>query len=292
MTLRMILATAAMTLTALTATASVDKVVYGDDNRLDIYEVSDTNLLNLAKATAAHVSNRNVEDLRNGQVKLSGSKLNVCSDEKFDGQLTAGRCSGFLVEHKGKQYLVTAGHCMTSQSDCNGYKWVFDYTMTSADQTEHKINKDSVYSCKRIVDQKLSRSTSNDYAVVELDRKVTGRTPLKFRTSGKVNNGEEIVVIGHPSGLPSKISGDAFVRNNSNSVYFASNLDTFGGNSGSAVFNARTGEVEGILVRGHNDYTYRRGPDGNSCRAPEYCSMDGCRGEDVTRTTAIGFFQN
>lgn len=292
MKLRMILTTAAMTFAALTATAATsDKVVYGEDNRLDIFEVTNPMHLKLAKATAALVKSYSVEDMRDGQSKLSGGSLNVCSDEKFDGQMTAAFCSGFLVDHNSKQYFVTAGHCIDSQRSCEGIKFVFDYTVTKAGQTTHKVPTSSVYSCKKLVDRVLSRSNSNDYAVVELDREVTGRDALSFRTSGKVNNGEEILVIGHPSGLPSKVADGAFVRNNSNSIYFASNLDTFGGNSGSAVFNGRTGEVEGILVRGHNDYTYRTGPDGNRCKAPEYCSMDGCRGEDVTRTTAIKFFQ-
>ncbi|PIK15751.1 serine protease [Halobacteriovorax sp. JY17] len=290
MKLRMI-AAAALAFTALTVNASMDKVVYGEDNRLDIFETTNPTHLKLAKATAALVKSYNVQDMRNGEAKLSGGSLSVCSDEKFNGQLTAAFCSGFLVNHEGKQFMVTAGHCVTSQSDCTGTKFVFDYAVTAAGQTEHKVNTSSVYSCKKLIDRQLNRSNQNDYAVIELSKEVTDREALSFRTTGKINNGEEILVIGHPSGLPTKVAGDAFVRNNNNSTYFATNLDTFGGNSGSAVFNARTGEVEGILVRGHNDYTYRTGPDGKRCKAPEYCSMDGCRGEDVTRTTSIEFFQ-
>lgn len=287
----MILTAAVISLSALTAQASVDKVVYGEDNRLDIFEVSNAMHLKLAKATAGLVKSYSVEDMRDGQSKLSGGSLSVCSDEKFDGQMTAAFCSGFLVDHKGEQYLVTAGHCISSQRDCEGMRFVFDYNVKSEGQTQHKVPTSSVYKCDELVDRVLSRSDNNDYSVVKLDREVTDREALTFRTEGKISNGEEILVIGHPSGLPTKVAGDAFVRKNNSSVFFSTNLDTFGGNSGSAVFNARTGEVEGILVRGHNDYTRRRGPDGNMCKAPEYCSMDGCRGEDVTRTTAIKFFQ-
>ncbi|WP_127716201.1 serine protease [Halobacteriovorax sp. HLS] len=286
MKLRMILTTAVMTLTALTAQASMDKVVYGEDNRLDIFEVTNPMHLKLAKATAGLVKSYSVEDMRDGQSKLSGGSLSVCSDEKFDGQMTAAFCSGFLVDHKGEQFFVTAGHCIDSQRACEGIKFVFDYNVQTPGQTQHKVPTSSVYSCKKLVDRVLSRSNSNDYAVVKLDRKVEDREALTFRTEGKVSTGEEILVIGHPSGLPTKVAGDAFVRNNNNSIYFSSNLDTFGGNSGSAVFNARTGEVEGILVRGEQDYVFR-----NGCKAPKYCEMDSCRGEDVTRTTAINFFK-
>jgi hypothetical protein len=62
------------------------------------------------------------------------------------------------------------------------------------------------------------------------------------------------------------------------------NLDTYGGNSGSPVFNHRTGEVEGILVRGENDYVY---DPGQGCQVSNRCASDVCRGEDVTYITNV-----
>ncbi|MFN8369647.1 MAG: S46 family peptidase [Bacteriovoracaceae bacterium] len=85
-------------------------------------------------------------------------------------------------------------------------------------------------------------------------------------------------------GLPTKISDGANVRTNNNPKYFVANLDTYGGNSGSAVFNTKTGEVEGILVRGENDYVY---DSAQGCRVSNKCTNAGCRGEDVTRITNI-----
>ena len=55
--------------------------------------------------------------------------------------------------------------------------------------------------------------------------------------------------------------------------------DTFGGNSGSGVYLADTGEVAGILVRGETDYVL----DSNlNCYHVNYCSETGCSGEDST----------
>ena len=93
-----------------------------------------------------------------------------------------------------------------------------------------------------------------------------------------------MLVIGHPSGLPTKIANRAYVRSNSHAAFFQANLDTYGGNSGSAVFDALTGVVEGILVRGERDYIYdydRR------CMISKKCPDDGCRGEDVSRITRV-----
>lgn len=272
-------------------TLAVDKVVYGEDNRLDIFEVTNPMHLKLAKATAAMVNNSNLEQTSADSVKLSGSPLKVCSDEKFNGQITPASCSGFLVEHNDKQYMVTAGHCVSSESACKRISWVFDFAKTSADQTEYTVSKESVYKCTRLVERKLISSTSDDYAVLELDRKVMDREALSFRTNGDIQEGEEVMVIGHPTGLPSKVADGSYVRESKNRVYFVANLDTFAGNSGSAVFNSNSGEVEGILVRGHTDYTWRRGEDGKSCQAPVYCGMEECRGEDVTKITSIDFFR-
>ena len=72
------------------------------------------------------------------------------------------------------------------------------------------------------------------------------------------------------------------MRDPSPDGYFVANLDTYGGNSGSAVFNATSGKVEGILVRGENDYVWR-----GSCRVSNKCPADGCRGEDVTKVSAL-----
>lgn len=269
----------------------MNKVIYGEDNRLDIFEVTNSMHLRLAKATAGKVANYNLDEQVNGTYKMTGSRLNVCDGDKFDNQITSATCSGFLVESNGKEYLVTAGHCINSDRECSSHKWVFDYALNDASQKDIYVGKDSVYSCKRLVERKLESSTGADYAVLELDRKVTGREPLRVRKTGAIENGDEILVIGHPTGLPSKVAGDAFVRDSSKSAYFETNLDTFAGNSGSAVFNARTGDVEGILVRGHTDYKSSRDSNGNYCRTPVVCEMDSCRGEDVTKITIIKEFQ-
>jgi hypothetical protein len=77
-----------------------------------------------------------------------------------------------------------------------------------------------------------------------------------------------------------KVAAGAAVRDNTPSAFFVANLDTYGGNSGSPVFNSVTHEVEGILVRGEADFVQQ-----GNCRVSLVCPSTGCRGEDVTRTT-------
>src|SRR5690606_3208625 len=139
------------------------------------------------------------------------------------------------------------------------------------------------YSCAKIINRSLNGATQDDWALLQLDRKVTDRSPLTYRTSGKPNVQDPLVVIGHPTGVPTKIADGANVRS-LKGTYFVANLDTFGGNSGSAVFNAETGVVEGILVRGTTDYVYDRE---QKCQVSNVCTNSGCRGEDVTYITNI-----
>lgn len=260
------------------------EVVYGEDDRLDLYDVTDLVHYEIAASTAAMLPPRALKKANDGSYEISAQTLEeqgICAGEKFSDQPTAAYCSGFLV---GDDLLVTAGHCVETANDCSTYKWVFDYGYTDASHKLDSINEDSVYSCKKIVERKLDGRRGSDYALIQLDRKVVGKTPLKVRTTGEVAKDTPLVVIGHPTGLPTKVAAGAWVRENNQSAYFVANLDTFGGNSGSAVFDSKTGVVEGILVRGEQDYTYDRA---KQCLVPKVCSNTGCSGEDVTRITEI-----
>lgn len=262
-------------------------VIYGEDNRQDVFESRNSAFVELSKSTAAMISTDNLKSLSSGEIQISAASLQsrgICAKERFSKQITAANCSGFLV---APNVLVTAGHCIKSDYDCSASKWVFDFKVDHADQTTVTVPSSAVYSCKKIISRSLDSSTKDDYAVIELNRKASDRRPLAFRKRGKIARGASLVVIGHPTGLPTKIADGAKVRSHS-TKFFVANLDTYGGNSGSAVFNTRTSEVEGILVRGDNDYVY----DSNlGCQVSNVCTDDACRGEDVTYITNIEALQ-
>jgi V8-like Glu-specific endopeptidase len=268
------------------------KVIYGLDDRLDVYQVSDPAILELSRSTAAMIA---TEDLPASSARrrwfrpraktgvvISGPSLEsrgICASERFSQQPSAANCSGFLVS---ENLIVTAGHCVREESDCKNYKWVFDYKVSSPESSSVALSQNNIYGCKKIVETVLDPITKNDYAVIELDRSVRDRNPLALRKEGTVGVGDSLIVMGHPSGLPTKIAAGANVRS-LQGTFFVGNLDTYGGNSGSAVFNAQTLEVEGVLVRGETDYV--AGPDG--CRVSYIIDNDQGRGEDVTYITNI-----
>lgn len=245
-------------------------LIYGKDNRTEINEYYEKSFRDKSNSVALRVSKRRLTVDRNDSnrilfpnVSLENAMPEICKDERFIEQTTLGTCSGFLV---GPKTLVTAGHCVVNEKECADNKWVFGF---KNGVTELASNQ--VYSCKKIITQRYVYDAKevSDYAVIELDRPVSGYVPLKTRKFGRVLLNTPLLVIGHPMGLPMKITDGAVVsRMNEKELtkkwsslkmrshYFTTNLDSYGGNSGSPVFNQKTGEVEGILIQGADDFIY------------------------------------
>jgi hypothetical protein len=292
------------------AFAGVD-AIYGVDNRQEVYESSEAHQI-LAQSTASMIAEaemsrdpskpglvqlaqHTLRDWLEGDNKSNGAKLfsstlenasgggvKFCEGTRFVEQSNPAMCSGFLI---APDLIVTAGHCVEVENFCENYRWVFDFKTDKETQTAgFDIKEEDIYKCKKVVSNALINVLGLDYGVIQLDRQVTGREPLEIRNDQEIDEKQEILVIGNPSGLPTKVAAGANVRNTNHPSFFSSNLDTFQGNSGSAVFNAQTGVVEGILVRGEEDYVpnYQK-----MCIEAKVCDTDDCRGEDVTRITAI-----
>ncbi|MBI4679108.1 MAG: trypsin-like peptidase domain-containing protein [Elusimicrobia bacterium] len=257
------------------------EVIYGDDDRLDIYQVNNAKLLKMADSTAALFEGYNVK-VEGAKALLTtrhyGDALRLCKEEPFYEQRTGAFCSGSLV---GPDLLMTAGHCVETEEACKDAKFVFGFGVKKKGELPESVPATEVYGCAKLVGR-AQVDDGADWALVKLDRRVLSHTPLKLNRTGKIENKTLLIVIGHPAGLPTKIAGGASVRDASPDGYFVANLDTYGGNSGSAVFNASTGLVEGILVRGENDYVWK-----GDCRVSNKCPADGCRGEDVTKISAV-----
>lgn len=272
-----------------------NKVIYGKDDRLDLYGVQNETYKKVADSTVALVFAKDVQiDANTGVAQLTtenyGTANGLCQSEQFYDQPTAAFCSGSLV---GPDLIMTAGHCIGAPNDpsiaCENVKFVFGFGVQTQGIYPTSVDANEVYNCSQVV-ARLQDDKGADYALVRLDRTVGNHSPLKIERSGKIKLKTPLVVIGHPYGLPTKVAGGATVRSvKAKAKYFVANLDTYGGNSGSAVFNADSGLIEGILVRGQTDFKY---DSVQECSLSNVCSDEtGCASgnhfEDVTAISAL-----
>lgn len=284
------------------------QVIYGEDNRKDIYQpANDSKMVKLSRATVALVRKTDIQDYvptpeeeptgagnNNDSASLPdatrkklvgktfGAYFDLCPSEPFHSQPSVAFCSGFLV---GPDLMATAGHCIQNEIDCNKLAFVFGYAFRSETDDPTVVDESNIFYCKEIVKTTMN-SDGPDYAIVKLDRRVTSVEPLNIRREGALSIRDEVTVIGNPSGIPTKIASGASVREGGNEGYFIANLDTYGGNSGSAVFNSETAVLEGILVRGETDFVF----SDKGCYVSNVCAEDGCMGEHVTRAAAFSQF--
>lgn len=262
--------------------ASLEKqrVIYGTDDRKDFHEIKDPEVLDNVKSVVALFEKNQVRDMGDGTSEISvqkfGDAFDLCVGEKFREQPIGAFCSGFLV---APDIICTAGHCATDIQNVRDTRFVFGFRMNSPGQATTRINNSDIYSGESLIGRELTDDGA-DWALVKLDRPVANARIVTIRKEGKIDDESGVYVIGHPCGLPLKQAGNAVVRSNSKETHMVCNLDTYGGNSGSPVFNNNTHVAEGILVRGERDFV----TIGN-CDVSNICPTTGCRGEDVTRTT-------
>jgi hypothetical protein len=262
------------------AVKNQQRVIYGTDGRQDLFAVKSTKVRGVADAVAALVKAGDLQAMPGGGFELRTTsyrdEFDLCADEPFAAQPLGCFCSGFLV---AKDVIATAGHCVKSAADLAGLRFVFGFRMKDKARANTTFGADDVYEGKEILGRQLV-GDGPDWALVRLKRAVVGRVPLAVRTSGKIGNRQAVFVIGHPNGLPTKYAPGAKVRDNTDASFFVANLDTYGGNSGSPVFSGSSFKVEGILVRGENDFV-----SNGTCNVSLVCPTTGCRGEDVTRAS-------
>lgn len=235
-------------------------IIYGEDDRLDVYASGSAELRSIAaSATAALIPYHLLQSTPDG-MRLRGGTLsaneNLCADQRFREQPVNASCSATLV---ARDLILTAGHCVPVNSACDSNAIVFNYRMAN-ERSLAPIHEDDVYGCKEILARAQSSVSGLDFAFIRLDREVAPHLrPVRLRTPrGSLAEGSALSMIGHPNGLPAKITDNARVIRSSlyDGNVFLTNLDAFSGNSGSGVFDDR-GDLVGVLVFGHPDYQER-----------------------------------
>jgi V8-like Glu-specific endopeptidase len=266
------------------------RTIYGTDDRKDFFQVTDDGVISLARASVALFTADKAPATGAAAVSLKTKSLRevqrLCPGERYEGQPSGAYCSGTLV---APDTVLTAGHCVRELSgdDTIGMlpdtRFVFGYWMKDAATPPGDIPAEQVFAGKEVLGGEAS--DARDWALIRLDRAVpeTIAKPVVDWTLDPVQKGQKVFVIGFPSGIPLKYAPGANVRDDSKPGFFVADLDSFGGNSGSGVYDQATKKLIGILVRGDTDYLEDRA---KRCWRVHMCPR-GCRGEDVTRISIV-----
>ncbi len=253
------------------------KEIYGVDYRMDVKDVMEEDILEMAVAVGGIVFSDQLTRMSNGDYLLdledisisnsNGNAYPLCPDERFSDQQVLPFCTAFLV---ASNIMITAGHCLdTFQPD--EVVIIFGFQVDNFGQTPEVLPASNVYFVDEIIH--VVNNFLDDYAIFRLNRSVPSNVnPLRYRRIGKVPGGTPIGVIGHPLGLPLKIAfgEDTRVYNNTGLRYFSANFDASAGNSGSPVINQLTGAVEGIYIYSTiNDLAFN-----NNCWNQNYVESD------------------
>ena len=181
-------------------------VVYGADDRLDLYQVQNKKILELADSTVGLFEASDVS-LAGALAKLStrpyGKGYNLCPEEPFYEQSSGAFCSGSLI---APDVLMTAGHCITSAESCKGTKFVFGFGIKKQGQKTDSVAASDVYGCGSLIGREQVNDGA-DWALIRLDRPVTGHKALAVNRGAALKDGAPILVIGHPAGLPEGLGG-------------------------------------------------------------------------------------
>ena len=203
---------------------AANPVIYGQDNRKDLYEVLVPQYAQLADSTVALMKSSSLRQNSSGIMSVSARSLmqsmGVCSNERFADQPSGAFCSGSLI---GKNLILTAGHCITDADDCKDTKFVFGYNVKAKGAYPTSVAQADVVGCKSIIHREQVGSGA-DFAIIETDREITHHAALKLnlqRATVNIENGTQLLMIGHPSGLPTKLDDGGKVRDNSKNGYFA-----------------------------------------------------------------------
>jgi V8-like Glu-specific endopeptidase len=235
------------------------RIIRPPDDRKD-YFATTTMLQGIGDSVCAQIDADSLDDNGDGTFLIFAETLAteyspLCNGEPFADQPTAASCTATLV---AADILVTAGHCLDEngvRTDLSTIYFVFDYVIKQEGTTPATFTTDQVYRASEILGLANVADTADDWAVVKLDRAVTGRTPVGVRSSDSITMGQSIVAIGFGAGLPMKFSDNSTVQ----AIVefgFEADLDIIGGNSGGPIINANTGLIEGVLSadQGVDDY--------------------------------------
>lgn len=259
-----------------------------EDQRKEVYEIPNPRIHSQTPSVGCIIERKKLHHRDDDDYELRTSSFTLddyvhgifrrrlVPNHLFATQPVIGNGTAFLV---GEDLVLSAGHCFFKENQLlqplKNLRIVFRFDISRKSKgVSTQFPKRDVYGIKKVIayeergnaKKKLKKiiplygrekGAKADWALLQLDRKVKGRAPLQIEFEKLSEKGNEsIYMLGHPSGLPLKYVGNAQILKKRIDGYYDVNLDAFGGNSGSPVFDAITSKVIAILIASPRDPQY------------------------------------
>ncbi len=223
---------------------------------MELFEIDDEQIKRNACRTALLCLKDNLSTARDGSlildVKNFGKAFHLCEIEPFRHQpLTTGKmCSGFLVEPD----IIAAAASFVDENNIADLRIVFGFAVADENTPVKKFSSKNIYRVVEIIHRVLIPG-KEDLVLVRLDRRVED-IPVISIFSNNVFCDREIYVCGYPLGLPLKVAGGAVIQSVEKN-YFTADLNVYGSNPGSPVFDLETHEFIGVVGHsGRSDFRW------------------------------------
>jgi len=270
-------------------TVSEQKIVYGEDDRREYYQVDDVGWRGLFQESVVVLAPREranqlvassdagVDGTRGGAPALPtwSAISDLCAGEPFAEQPSVAFCTGVLVDW---DLVLTAGHCANAWSP-DQYRVVFgDYYVEEGRLALHASDVYEPSGIVAAVHDIGADGTRIDYAWIRLARPARApHRPVAIHTREQpLAARSPLLVISAGGGVPLKLdAGGVVIDPRAERLdHFVADTDTSQGSSGAGAFAADLGLI-GVLSTGLPDFnttsagcrTTRREPD--SARASE-----------------------
>jgi hypothetical protein len=245
-------------ITSTTETSSVEQpVVYGEDDRVDLYRVTDPALAAFVRERGLALVLGSAVAAVDGVAKLDstplGERAGLCPGERFADQPAPVQCTAVLVEER---LALTASHCV-AHLRCEQMALIRGYAFEEEGRPT-SITEGEVRRCAAVVTQARSSPAAEervDYAWILLDGPLPVAAPLVIRGPEEpLQAGESLIEFGHGSGLPLKLDrGTVADPRSGTSDYFLNTADNFHSGSGAPLIDSEF-RLAGIQSRGAADY--------------------------------------
>lgn len=195
-------------------------------------------------------------------------RYELSPDERFINQFSIGIGTGFLIS---PSYILTTKHSLPLKVDGSideekltapyGVKANFGYEI-GVDVDDVSTFRFEEFSIRKVIGE--PKNNKEDWAILEITGRSTtsklGITPVSLNKKYSPQKGAQLYMIGHPLGLPKKITpnGQIIHPGNLRRRRFITTLDAYAGNSGAPVFSCDKHEVVGFLVGGEADFELNR----------------------------------